>query len=207
MDVLNIPFQTFLSNLDQTLGNCQTILDVGCGKNSPLRYLPRRKYTVGIDGYAPDIEASKKNNFHDLYYIADIQAINQQFSPKSFDAVIALDVIEHLHKSAGKELLRTLETIARRRVIVLTPNGFIRQVGRDNKLQEHLSGWSVADLKTRGYTVQGMYGWKPLRQEEASLRFRPKIFWGLLSELTHHAYTRNQPEHAFSLMAWKDVDS
>ncbi len=207
MYVLNIPFKTFLATLDHTLGNCQTILDVGCGGNSPLHHLPRRKYTVGVDGYAPDIESSKKNNWHDLYYVSDIQTINKQFPLKSFDAVIALDVIEHLHKPAGEKLLAALEAIAQKRVIVLTPNGFIRQAGRDNKLQEHLSGWSVADLEAHGYTVQGMYGWKPLRKEEASLRFRPKLFWGFLSELTHHAYTRNHPEYAFSLMAWKDVGS
>ena len=49
-----------------------------------------------------------------------------EFSDRSFDAVIALELLEHLNKEEGYELIHNMERWARSKVIVSTPNGFCR---------------------------------------------------------------------------------
>ncbi len=46
------------------------------------------------------------------------------FGENSFDAVIMLEVAEHLEEQKVFEVLRKLEKWAREKVIISTPNGF-----------------------------------------------------------------------------------
>lgn len=206
----NLAFVTYTLELEALLTDCDTILDLGCGIDSPLRYISslNKKFTVGVDAYKPVIEQSRKKRIHNKYVMMNLNEIQSKFLDKSFDAVIALDVIEHFKKSEGDALRRNMERIAKKRVIISTPNGFITSETNavsDNPFQQHFSGWVVNTFKKCGYRVIGMYGWKPLRGEGAILRFKPKIVWGMFSELTHYVFTRHHPDYAFSLLAWKDV--
>lgn len=199
----NLGLFTFVSELEKNFRGCKSILDVGCGDNSPIGYLKlNKKFTVGLDGYPPAIAESKKRRLHDSYQICDIRDLD---ASKLFDAVIALDVIEHLNKKEGHKFLENLESIAQKRVIINTPNGFIPQHNKDNNLQTHKSGWNIKDFTKRGYRVYGMYGWKLLRGEEAGLKYWPKSFWMLISVATHYLFTRKHPDYAFSLFAVKNM--
>ena len=203
---------TFIVEVEKHLKGCKTILDVGCGDNSPLGLLQEKYTTVGIDAYKPSIEMSKKGKIHNSYIIGDIRKLKSLVKKGSFDAVVALDVIEHLKKDDGYKLLDDMERAARKRVILVTPNGFIPQYNKNNKLQAHLSGWTVEDFKKRGYHVEGIYGTKlcnVLRTDEAELRWKPRIFWalvwGVLVEITHHLYTKKNPKFSIGLMAVKKM--
>jgi 2-polyprenyl-3-methyl-5-hydroxy-6-metoxy-1,4-benzoquinol methylase len=197
----NIPIATVATLLKNQLSDCETVLDVGCGSNSPLRLIGKKKKTVGIDGYAPSIKESKKNGLHSEYVQMDVRDIEKKFHAGQFDAVVGIDIIEHLKKKEGYKLLEQMQKVAKKKVIIITPNGFLPQVSKDNLLQEHLSGWSVQDFQTKGYVVYGIYGLKLFRKEEAELRFKPKIISGLLAEISHHAYTRYYPKKSFALFA------
>lgn len=206
----NLAFVTYTLELERLLADCDSILDLGCGVDSPLRYISaiNKKFTVGVDAYKPVIEQSKKKGIHDRYVLMNLSEIQRKFRDKSFDAVIALDVIEHFKKSDGEALRKGMERVAKKRVVISTPNGFITSETNavsDNPFQQHFSGWSANNFRRLGYQVIGMYGWKPLRAEGAILRFKPKLVWGILSELTHYLFTRNHSDYAFSLLAWKDV--
>jgi hypothetical protein len=203
----NIPLATYISTLDKALEDCTTVLDVGCGDNSPFRFISKGKISMGVDGFAPAIKKSKKLKIHTTYKKFDIRLLNKYIKPKKFDAAIALDVIEHLKKSEGEKMLKNMEKIARKKVIIFTPNGFIPQYDKDNKLQTHLSGWSVNDFKKRGYTVFGMSGWKPLRGDFGALKYKPAIVSGVFSELSHYIFTRSHPDYSFALFAVKDVEN
>ena len=203
---------TFIIEIEKHLKGCKTILDVGCGNNSPIGLFEHKYTTVGIDGYKLAIEESKKRKIHDFYIFGDINKLNSLIKRGSFDAVVALDVIEHLKKDEGYKLLDNMERVARKKVILVTPNGFIPQYNKDNKLQAHHSGWTVEDFTDRGYCVEGIYGTKfcnVFRTDEAELRWRPKFFWGLiwgvLVEITHHLYTKRNPKHSISLLAVKKI--
>lgn len=203
---------TFILEVEKHLRGSKTILDVGCGSNSPIDLLEGRYTSVGIDGHKPAIEESKKRKIHNAYILGDIKKLDTLVKKKSFDAVVALDVIEHLQKDDGYKLLDNMERAARKKVILVTPNGFLPQYNKDNKLQAHLSGWTVEDFTNSGYRVEGIYGTKfcnVFRTNEAELRWRPKFFWGLvwgiLVEITHHLYTKNNPKHSIGLLAVKEI--
>ena len=200
----NFALATYGSTLEEALQDCDSVLDVGCGNNSPLRLISAKKASVGVDGYKPAIQASKKAKIHAKYEVLDIRDIVKKFGKKKFDAVIALDVIEHLEKKESIKLLKAMEAVAIKKVILLTPNGFFEQFDSVNGLQEHLCGWTTEELSKKGYKVSGMYGWKRLRGKTANL-LGPKIITGVFSELTHYLYTKRNPKSSFSLFAVKEV--
>ena len=98
--------------------------------------------------------------------------------PRSFDAVVCLDVVEHLERAQALELLATLESIARRRVVVFTPNGFVPQPATpDNPYQEHLSGFTTDEMRDLGYTVRGIHGLWFLLGAFGETRLAPGALW------------------------------
>jgi SAM-dependent methyltransferase len=208
-EVLVGEHEVFRRTLREALvGTCESVLDVGCGFNSPLRgfshLIPR---TVGVDGYDQAIERSRAAGIHREYHRMDLLEVGRHFAPKSFDGVVAIDVIEHFDKPDGYRLLEMLEGLARKRVIIFTPNGFLPQDEWDGNVhQVHRSGWEVYDFELRGYRVIGMSGWKPLRGDYALPRIRPYRLGGFVSRLTEPFATRF-PRHAFQLLAIRDMEA
>lgn len=193
----------YYKKLNQELNNCNSILDVGCGSDSPLRKVKKNLYSVGIDIFKPSIEASKRKKIHDKYIVSDINKIDKLFKKDSFDAVITLDLIEHLEKKEALRLIKKMEEIARKKVIILTPNGFTKQEEYgDNPFQVHRSGWTVKEFKKYGFTTKGMRGLKWLRGEHASLRFKPWFFWGMISTFSEF-FVYFYPPLAYQLFAVK----
>ena len=83
------------------------------------------------------------------------------FGPKSFDVVMAAELLEHLPKEDGPKLLAVCESVARKFVIITTPNGFLEQdpalapnePWAKNPYQKHLCGWLPHELEALGYEV------------------------------------------------------
>lgn len=195
-----------VAELQAALGGCRTVLDLGCGADSPAKFLRDCKLT-GVDGYQPDLDKAQARGTHDEYMLGDVRDAAALFPGRSFDACIALDVIEHLEKEDGWRMLRAMEQLATKRVVIFTPNGFIPQFSEDGNLQQHLSGWEVAEMRQAGYEVVGMHGPKNLRGEKGALKHRPRPLWGLISVAGHYAYTRRQPEKAFSIFCLKRIEA
>ena len=204
---------TLDTELDRNLRDCSTVLDLGCGPNSPvgaLKYLTTR---VGVEPFGPYLELAKSRSTHDQFHQKLITELD--FEPRSFDAVIMIDVIEHMTEEDGLNALRLAEKWARKKVIINSPNGYIPQKSLDgNPLQEHKSGWSYSRMKDLGFVSRGLAGPKWLRHEvEAetmgddlltSIRFRPKIVWFIIATLLQPLVYRF-PRFAFSLMSIMDV--
>lgn len=193
--------------LDTLDGSYESMLDVGCGPPSQLqtRMAERVRRTVGMDGDAATVAACRAAGPYDEYRSLDGREIEDAFGPGSFDIVIALDVVEHFEKQDGWALLGAMEAVARRRVVVFTPNGFLPQGEKDdNPLQVHRSGWTVDEFTERGYAVTGINGWKPLRGELWEPRVKPPSVGHRLSACTQPLVTR-RPRLAFQLLAVRDV--
>ena len=203
--LINPAFMALVLEIRRSLEGCATILDLGCGDNSPMRFIHAAKLT-GVDGYAPSIQAAEKQGTHDEYHLADVRTVDELFGERRFDACIALDVIEHLEKQDGLRMLESMERLATKRVVIFTPNGFVPQKSKNGDLQEHLSGWLPDEMRERGYIVTGMHGPKNLRGEYASLKHSPKVFWGAISVMAHYLYTRRNPEKSFSIFCCKKID-
>jgi hypothetical protein len=195
---------TTLAELARAVEGCRSALDLGCGGGSPSRHLGI-PYLSGLDGHAPSLREARANSTHQEYHLGDVRSIGGLFSQGQFEACIALDLIEHLTKDEGRQLLRDMETIASKRVIVFTPNGFLPQHGSEDDLQEHLSGWNPEEMQAIGYRVIGMHGPKFLRGEYHRSRFLPRAIAGPLSIIGHFLYTRSHPEKASALLCVKDV--
>lgn len=198
--------------IEKELTNCTTVLDIGCGPDSPLRNCEWVEYSVGVEPFTPYLELSRSKNIHKKYINENILSLN--FKENEFDAVMMIDVIEHLPKYQGEILIEKAENWARKKIIISTPNGFVKQKSFDgNKLQEHLSGWKIHELNKRGYSVRGMAGFKILRQEVddskmegdlfGSIRYRPKIIWFAISTISQIISYRI-PFLSFSLFAVKE---
>lgn len=196
--------RAYVRELQHELADCETVLDIGCGKCSPLRFIEGSRLTA-VDAYEPDLKAAAEAGTHDEYVLCRAEELEDRFGERSVDACVALDMIEHLTEKDGLALLRRLESIARRKVVISTPNGFLPQTGGDGDLQEHLSGWDAPRMRELGYRVVGMYGLKPLRGEYQKLRFQPTFFWALVSWITHLLWCRNHPETAAAILCVKDV--
>ena len=137
------------------------------------------------------------------------------FMKKQKPQVILLDLVmpkmngfeflEHLSKEDGQKLIAIMEKLAKKKVIIFTPNGFLPQKEFDgNTYQAHLSGWEVEEMKAKGYRVLGMSGWKKMKGERAELKWWPKKFWeriGLFTEpiLFHF------PKHSFEILCVKEL--
>lgn len=196
----------FHKALEINLHNYSTVLDVACGAYSPLRAIKKTFYSEGIDIFKPYVLRSKKLKIHDKYTLGDITKLYNFYKKKSFDAVICLDVIEHFTKPQARKLITSLEEIAQKRVILMTPNGFYHQDSLENNPhQEHKSGWNVKELQELGYRVFGLRGLKYIRGEHASIKYKPWFIWGILSFISEPVLYF-YPQLSYQLFAIKNVD-
>ena len=195
-------FPDWTTNLKKELSDCSSVLDLGCGYNSPIQYC-NVPYSVGVELFEPYLQESQKKHIYNQYIKADIRKV--EFEPKSFDAILCSEVLEHLTKEEGYELIKKMEEWARKKIIITTPNGYLWQDGYDNNsMQEHKSGWSVEELENLGFNVFGMNGWKKLKGYKGSIKYKPKFLWQRISDLTQKI-TYRYPKYAFQLFAIKKL--
>ena len=190
--------------LYKELSGCQTVLDLGCGSSSPVQYR-QVEYAVGVDVCREYLEEARRRRTHAAYVLADVRGI--EFRAQSFDAVVLADVIEHMSKEEGCAVLRKAERLARQKVVVLTPNGFMPVEAEDkdqNPLDAHVCGWEPGEFRPLGYEVHGLLGLKAFwrtHKGPAPMRWVWKaILYGVVQPF---AYQR--PEYAHDLMAVKRV--
>jgi len=199
----------FLSIIIQKIifPNCTTLLDVGCGNNSVVQFFKKKlNKTTGIDIYELSIKKSKQKNIHQKYVVGDILNINKYFKNKSFDCVLNIDVLEHLEKEEAINLIKRMENISKKIVILQTPNGFVKQNSiKGNKYQIHKCNFKKNELKKMGYTVIGMDGPKIFRGEQASIKYRPKLFFTIITNLLTPIFFF-LPQYSFSLLAYKKIN-
>lgn len=141
--------------------SARSILDLGCGQGKPMAMIKLRRkieLAVGVDLYRPYIKIAKEQKIHDRYIVKDIRKVNHP--PKSFDVVLANQVIEHLSKKDALSLIKKMEKIAKKQVIISTPIGEIDHPdARENKYQEHKSHFLPEELEKMGYKTL-RYGWR-----------------------------------------------
>jgi len=165
-----------------------------------------------VEPFGGYLEKSKERKIHSEYVGKMIQELD--YAENSFDAVILMEVIEHLSKEDGLKVLELANNWARKKVVVSTPNDYIEQNPVDgNKFQKHLSGWSVEELEKLGFRCRGLAGLKILRTQSeedtmgdnilASIKYKPKIFWFAVATLSQ-AITYYFPKVAFGLFCTRE---
>ena len=190
----------------QALRGCQSVLDIGCGTGDFMDDVNKSGfYAVGVDLFKPYLHISKERKTHNAFVMGDIETL--EFKPKSFDAVMAIDIIEHLEKDKGAILIEKMKKWARKRVLLITPNGYVAQQEYDeNPFQIHKSGWTAKEMKECGFKTYGIGGLYFLKGEKAEVRFKPKIIWEIFSEITQKI-TFRCPNAAFEILCVKTLTS
>ncbi len=196
-------FHTTVYNLKRDLKDCRSVLDLGCGKDSPIQYCKSIEYSMGVEAFEPSLETSKLRKIHSEYITDNI--LNVDFEKDSFDAVIIIEVIEHLDKNDALNLIERANKWAKKRVIITTPNGFLSQnVYDSNVLQNHLSGFNVKELKDLSFKVYGSAGLKFLYSEQKNKKNeivwirKPVFFWTIIAGISR-LFTYYLPNYAFEL--------
>jgi len=123
--------------------------------------------------------------------------------------VLATEVLEHLSKDDGKIMLEQMEKIARKKIILTTPNGFLPTYAGpdDNPTETHLSGWTVNELRKLGFKVYGLNGLKALwkvEQGQAVIKFKPRRVFTILVEISE-LFVYVHPSLAFQFFLVKDL--
>ncbi|MFA5374637.1 MAG: glycosyltransferase [Dehalococcoidia bacterium] len=196
-------FPALSTLLKNAVANCDMVLDLGCGYSSLLQYC-NVPFSVGVELFEPYLEESSKKGIHSQYIRADVREI--EFVSKSFDAVIAMDVLEHLTKEEGAILLAKMEQWCRKKVVISTPNGYIWQDDcNNNPLEQHKSGWSTKEFRELGFKVYGVAGWKQLRGYRAEIKYTPVFLFRIISDLTQKI-TYRFPQLAFQLLVIKTIE-
>jgi glycosyltransferase involved in cell wall biosynthesis len=135
------------------------VLDIGCGIRPQTFFRPQ--IHICCEPYLEYVKVLQ-NRFAAAPYVIIIQATAQQMvemmPDRAVDSVFLIDVIEHLEKQDGYELLKECERIARKQVVCFTPLGFMRQEYRPGdrdgwglsggEWQNHKSGWVPEDFDT-----------------------------------------------------------
>lgn len=197
----------FLSIIDNNLEDCNTVLELGAGTNTYLRKLKKRMIITAFNIHKPSLHEASKNNIYDHYIHGDVLRLMSFFRPNSYDAVVAFDLIEHLQKEKGYELIENMIQIAREKVIIYTPNGFLAQPPtKDNPFQEHLSGWTYEEMRNLDFKVFGINGHKRLSSKYAIPKIKPAVVgnfirninWIILKILKHE-------DKSFSILCVKDI--
>jgi len=179
---------SYLRWLQNDLADCDSILELGCGSNSPLLKIGLGRIIDAVDIFAPYIDKhNKAGNYHSCS-LADI--LTMPLIPeleKAYDAVVICDVLEHLPKDKvlDIDLLSAIEKVARKKIILFTPNGFVENEEiDDNRYQEHLSVWEPSDYICRGYKVVGSTGLRFLLGKGSLPKYHPYAIFQILTILT-----------------------
>ena len=167
---------------------------------------------MGVDASAECVRLNKDEGIFTDYLVSEV--LNTKLRAKSYDVTISMDVVNLMEKKDGLALIKEQERIAKKRVIILCPNGKIDEPEEmkaqsfskyksDYQYLKYRSSWTVNEMKRKGYTVIGINGLKWLRESNAKPRIKPTFLGVIVSDLTQ-LITRFFPSLAFHLLCWKD---
>lgn len=186
---ITLPF-SYMRLLRDGIGEAKTILDLGCEDGRLLDLLSEGKKwkATGVDIYKKNTDLAAEKKIYIEVIKGDIVRVSKKLvkQKRKFDVVFCSQVIEHINRKKGEELLKLVDSLARKKIIFGTPRGFMEQprifLG-DNPHQVHKSGWNEEDFRKRGYKVYGI-GFGPVWSETGigrNLGMANLIFAHLLS--------------------------
>jgi 2-polyprenyl-3-methyl-5-hydroxy-6-metoxy-1,4-benzoquinol methylase len=145
------------------------ILDLGCGYGH-WGHLIKTHYTalrsepvsvVGVDIFDGNVEFCRGLGVYDDVVKADVVQYLATLAAFSCDTIVAVELIEHFAREDGTRMLDEIDRIQPQIAIISTPNfpafrGGGDTMGGFNEWEHHLSHWTTADFRTRGYEVLGI---------------------------------------------------
>jgi phospholipid N-methyltransferase len=125
-----------------------TVLDVGPGTGKHARLV----HDAGVDARVEAVEIDKKyvrefklKELYDVVHVTSIQKFAEKQYDNSYDLVIFGDVIEHLKKSEGVDLLNFF-VYRTKHIIVQWPHGYVQNTYEGHVHENHISVWGKSDF-------------------------------------------------------------
>jgi hypothetical protein len=196
----------YLDWLIEDLADCQTILELGCGSNSPLLKTGISKRTTAMDIWQPYIEKHNKAKDYRQCFKQDI--LDYDFPPKTYDAVVITDVMEHLPKDKvlAVNLFARMERCAKKKVIIFAPNGFVENDEVDgDPYQAHVSAWEPQDYLSRGFKVRGATGLRYILGKASLPKYKPAFLFAAIAMISQ-PFIYHRPEIAWHSYAVKELN-
>lgn len=156
--------------LPDDLGD-MVVLDVGCGFGEwgfMMRTIKRGSpYLIGVDIWRPYLERIHPLKIYDE--LIEVKIPHIPLKEKSIDISVACEILEHLSKNAGCELMAELQRVTEKTIIVSTPLNYPQEEVRGNPYEKHVTDWSPKDFIRHGYET------KIIQTLPKSLEFFDKI--------------------------------
>ncbi len=131
-----------------------TVLELGFGRGETGRAIrtacPAAAIT-GVEVWQPYVDIAKNREPYDVVIAADILGVLPTLAGNSFDAVVAMEVIEHLTREDADIVIAHCKRIAPQ-VYASSPIGdFPEEALHGNPFQVHRSTWTEADWLALGF--------------------------------------------------------
>lgn len=138
-----------LLELNQRLKPPFSVLDVGPGRGKYgyliREYVDPNAHVVAIEAHEPYIAEFGLEAIYAEVIAGDVLEAEDDWL-NSFDAVLMVDVIEHMEKGPALELLERITTS----MTIATPRDFFENPEHLPATEAHRSHWSAADFRATG---------------------------------------------------------
>lgn len=203
----HIPYSHYGLTLKLLGKRNHSLLDAACGDGQFMAMI-NKKHTYNVTGadlFSPYLKKAKATGVYSQLVKADLRKL--PFKSKSFDVVLCSQAIEHLTKKEGFALMKSLTTLAKKRVLIITPAGEMPQDAYDGNIyQKHKSQWYAEDFMPHGFNVEGQ-GLKILYGTGNAVKR-----WGFISyffsliSLLFGPLLALKPNLGVYLFCWKDIN-
>ncbi|MEM9585946.1 MAG: hypothetical protein AAGA03_01590 [Planctomycetota bacterium] len=126
--------------------------DIVASERQPERY-ERTHWQCRIDGVEvfQNYLTPMHEYLYDHVYIGEANGVVTQIPDATYDMVWMGDVIEHFDKQVGIQVIQQAKRIAKKVVVLATPNRFVPQDALvENEHERHLSYWTKKDFEALG---------------------------------------------------------
>lgn len=132
------------------------VLDVGCGFGEWGFLMRTRKsgfpYIIGVDIWRSHLERLCPLKVYDELIQVEVPRI--PLMKKSVDISLACEILEHLRKSVGRELMIELERLTKETIIFSSPLNYPQEEIYSNPYERHVSEWFPEDFIRYGYETK-----------------------------------------------------
>ncbi len=153
----SLSISSFFREMRKNIFKTNVLLDVGCGVRPEIFFEPVVHICVEpFKQYRDIIKPYFPNKSYAIFIKTDALTAIRNFDDNSVDSVFMFDLIEHLDKNDGLELIKEADRVARKQIVIFTPLGFypmsFPEKTKDawglngNAVQEHKSGWTPSDF-------------------------------------------------------------
>jgi len=150
--------------------DCNSVVEFGCGHGDNLRRTDCEAKT-GVEIVSEYTTMRPADGI--TFIIGDAIKVAKSLASKSYDLVMLIDVVEHFYNPDGSQLILQSQRIAKKRVLIWMPEGFLRQdkevySGTNSEYvykpsQDHLGSWMKDDLEGMGFDTARWDNYHPDR--------------------------------------------